>query len=320
MKEKLFPKTKPFMKGYFKVTDGHQLYYEVCGNPEGKPVLFVHGGPGAGFNDSSKRFFNPKKFKIILFDQRGAGRSKPFASTKANTTQKLVEDMKKLLKFLGVKKTFLFGGSWGSTLSLIFAIKNPKLVNGILLRGIYLARKWDTDYTFGGGAEEFFPDSWERFISLVPKKNRKGRNIINYYVNKMKSKNKKTAKKYAYEWSRYELSMISMNSSETVIKKDLKFYNYVSLSILEAHYLKNNCFVPENYILNNAKKLKMPVIIIQGRHDVICPPIQAYLLHKAIKQSKLFIVNAAHASSEPEIQQKLLEEMNKVAKNRNKNS
>jgi proline iminopeptidase len=310
---KLFPPIRPYRHGYLNVSDNHQLYYELCGNPKGKPVLFVHGGPGQGCSPNSRRFFNPKKFNVILFDQRGAGRSKPFGSTKANTTQKLIADMRSLLKFLNVKKVFLFGGSWGSTLSLAYAIKHPKTVTGMLLRGVFLDRKWDIDFTFGGGAEAFFPESWQRFIEKVPKPSRKdGRSIASFYIKKMLSRDNNTAKKYAYEWARYELSMLKIAMPDKELKAVLKEYNFRSLAILEAHYLRNHCFLTENYILRHAKVIKhISLNIVQGRYDVICPPVQAYLLHKALPKSKLYVVAAGHGSSEPEIQKKLLELMNR---------
>src|SRR3989338_992516 len=160
---KLFPKIKPYRNGYLDVGDGHKLYYELCGNPKGKPVLYVHGGPGSGCSPTSRLFFNPRKWNIIVFDQRGAGRSRPFASTRANTTQKLVSDIRKLLKFLGVSKVFLFGGSWGSTLSLVYAIRHPETVSGMLLRGIFLSREQDIKdlYSDDGLARQLFPDCFE---------------------------------------------------------------------------------------------------------------------------------------------------------------
>lgn len=313
MRNKLFPKIKPYRHGYFNAGDGHKLYYELCGNPKGKPLLYVHGGPGAGCSESSRRYFNPKKWNIILFDQRGAGRSRPFASTQANTTWNLVADMRRLLRLLGIKKVFLFGGSWGSTLSLVYAIKHPETVSGMLLRGIFLARNRDIIYAFGGGAEKYFPEAWERFIRLVPEKHRKGRNAISYYAKKMKSKNAFAAKKFAYEWARYELSMLKLEMPTKEIRKSLKEYNYLSLGKLEAHYTANKCFLPENYILRNAYKIRnIQATIVQGRYDTICPPIQAWLLHKALPKSKLFILTAGHASSEPEIQGRLVNEMERM--------
>jgi proline iminopeptidase len=305
---KLFPKIRPYRKGYLDVSDGHKLYYELCGNPKGKPVLYVHGGPGAGCKESDRRFFNPKKFNIVLFDQRGAGRSKPFASTKANTTQKLVQDMRQLLQFLKIKKVFLFGGSWGSTLSLVYGLTYPETVSGMLLRGIFLATKEEIKHAFER-VNEYFPDAWERFVSMVPKNNR--RNVISYYLEKMKSKNKRVAEKYAYEWAYYELSMLNLDMPRKKVIESLRKYNYRSLAILEAHYMKNNCFLPHNFILKNAHKLKMPVTIVHGRYDVICTPLAAYLLHKKIKHSRLFFVLSGHGANDANMQSKLLEEMKK---------
>jgi len=311
---KLFPKIKPYRHGYLAVRDGHKLYYELCGNPKGKPVIYLHGGPGGGCSEDNRRFFNPKIWNILLFDQRGSGRSKPFGSTRANNTWKLVDDIRKLLRFLKIEKTFLFGGSWGSTLALVYAIKYPKTVSGMLLRGIFLSRDADVRSTYDDGGL-YFPDALERLQSLVPKSCRQdSKKMMAYYLGRMKSKNAKVAKKYAFEWSYYEMSMIKLNSTQKEVLKILKGFNYRSLAVMETYYLKNNCFLPENYILNNAHKLKMPVSIVQGRYDTICPPVQAWLLHKALPQSKLFFMHASHGSMDPEIESKLVEEMKRMAK------
>lgn len=314
----LFPKIRPYRHGYLYVGDGHELYYELCGNPNGKPVLFVHGGPGAGCSKGSRRYFNPKKWNIILFDQRGAGRSKPFCSTKANTTWKLVGDIRKVLQFLGVKRAFLFGGSWGSTLSLAYAIKYPKTVTGMLLRGVFLGREKDIAYTYGGGAEEYFPEAWERFVSKVPNHFRSGKKgVIDYYVKMMRSRNRKLAGKYAFEFAYYELSLIKLNMPDKAVRKDLKGFSYRSMGVIESYYMKHNCFLPDNYILKNAgkiRRLKIPVSIVQGRYDVLCPPMQAWLLHKALPKSRIHFATAGHASSEPKIQSRLVEEMKRFSK------
>lgn len=314
----LFPKIKPYRHGFLDVGDGHSLYYELCGNPKGKPVLFVHGGPGAGCTPGSRRYFSPKKWNIILFDQRGAGRSKPFCSVKANTTWKLVADIRQLLRFLKIRKVFLFGGSWGSTLSLVYAIKHPENVTGILLRGIFLGREKDIMYTYGGGAEEYFPDAWERFAGKVPKRLRKRkRGVINYYVKMMQAGNKRLAGKFAFEFAYYELSLLKLNMPDKVVRKDLKGFSYRSMGVIESFYMKHNCFLSENYILKNIgriRRLNIPVSIVQGRYDVLCPPMQAWLLHKALPKSRIHFATAGHASSEPEIQGKLVEEMKRIEK------
>lgn len=312
---KLFPNIKPYKKDYLKVSDGHKLYYELCGNPKGKPVLVLHGGPGQGINSKMRRFFNPKIYKIILFDQRGSGKSKPFSSIKENTTQKLVQDINELLQELKIKKVFLFGGSWGSTLALVYGIKNPKKVVGMLLRGIFLSTKENIDFLYKGKIKNHFPELWERFIKLVPKKYQK--DSVSYYLKKMNSKNLKTKRKYIYEWNYYEGSLLKIKYNKKEIEKKMKKkFKDKSLSIIEAHYMKNNCFLPNNYILKNTEKLsKIPISIIHGRYDMVCPFINAYNLHKKLKNSTLHTIDlAGHTSSEPLITEKLISEMKRLSK------
>lgn len=295
------------------VGNGHKLYFELFGNPKGIPVLFFHGGPGAGFRDHHKKFFNPKVYNVIFFDQRGAGRSKPFASIKNNTTEDLIEDSKKLLDFLKVEKVLLFGGSWGSTLALLFAIKYPKHATGLILRGTFLAHRKDLEFYVSGGVRRNFPESWEHFMSLVPKNQRK--NIAAYYLTKMQSKDKKEADRYALEWTYYESVLSKLKTTRKEILEDLKDGTYKALAPIEAYYIANNCFIPENYILKNAGKLShLPVSIVHGRYDFVCPPENSYQLHTKIKGSKLYIVIAGHLGSEKEIEKKLISELNKFAK------
>ncbi|MBI2143890.1 prolyl aminopeptidase [Candidatus Woesearchaeota archaeon] len=316
---KLFPKIRPYRHGYLSVGDGHQLYYELCGNPKGKPVLYVHGGPGAGCDGNSRRFFNPKKWNIILFDQRGANRSKPFGSLNANTTWKLVSDMRKLLEFLNLKKVFLFGGSWGSTLSLVYAIKHPETVTGMLLRGVFLGRKKDIRYTYGGGAEEYFPDAWERFVSHVPPAQRD--DAIGYYVKQMKSRNRRISNKFAFEFAYYELSLLKLNTTHRDVMKIMgkasSHPGHKSMAIIESYYMENGCFMPKNYILDNCHRIaaaKIHVSIAQGRYDALCPPAQAWLLHKALPGSRLIFAISGHSSGDPPLTAKLVEEMKRFEK------
>jgi len=306
-------KKRIIKKGYLKVTDGHKLYYEVYGNPKGIPVLYLHGGPGAGFSDKDKLYFNPKVYKVILFDQRGSGRSKPFASLKGNTTHRLVEDINQLLKLTGINKVFLFGGSWGSTLALIYAVKNPQKISGMLVRGIYLATYREKKYFEMGGVKPFFPDVWKRFISLVPQKYRK--NPSAYYLRQMKSKDKKKSDKYAFEWFYYEASLCKIGIKHEEIMAYKKTFNYKALSPIECSYLSKDCYIPENYILKNIGKLKnLPVSIVQGRFDMICPPESAFKLHAKLPKSKLHILPAGHISHEKSIHRKLTGEMKKFEK------
>jgi len=304
--------TKPYKSGTFKVTDGHVLNYELFGNPRGIPVLYLHGGPGSGYNDKHKSYFNPKKYNVIFYDQRGAGKSTPFASTHENTTQKLIQDTKELLDFLKLNKVILFGGSWGSTLALTFAIEHTEYVLGLVLWGIFLGTKEDIRYYYHGGVEKFFPERWNRFVSLVPQNKRE--NIPAYYLKKMTSKSE-DADKFAFEWAFYETSFLSMKMTEKEILEDLNEFPYKSLCILEAYYMVNNCFLPDDYIIKNATKLSnIPTSIIQGRYDFICPPINAYKLHKKIKGSKLSFVTAAHsATREKTLKKNVISELERVS-------
>jgi len=308
---KLYPKINPYKKGYLSVSDGHKLYYELCGNPKGIPVLYLHGGPGGGISPKSRRFFNPKIYKIILFDQRGSGKSKPFASIKNNTTSKLVQDIRRILKFLKIKNVFLFGGSWGSTLALIYAMKYPKSVSGMVLRGIYLCRSKDDKHYLYNKKNKV--KQLQRLTSIVPKIYKK--DILSYYLKQMQSKNKKIKQKFTYEWAYYEISISKMKITPKQILKSLKKFSYKSLSPLEVHYLKNKCFLKPNFILKNINKIKnIPTSIVHGKYDLICPPEAAVTLHKRLKNSKLLLVRAGHSASEKEIQEKLVSEMKRFAK------
>jgi len=297
-----------YKKGYVDVSDGHKLYFELYGNPKGIPVLFLHGGPGAGFSDSDKQFFDKRRYNVIFFDQRGSSRSKPFGSIKKNTTQDLVKDINKVLDYLDFDKVFIFGGSWGSTLALVYSINNPKRVSGLILRGIFLANKYSLEHYINGGIKEFFPDVWGRFVKLV----KKGENPANYYLENMLSNDKKISEKFAYEWAYYEMSFYTINKISNP-DKILKTFSYRSLAILEAHYIINKCFLPEDYIIKNINKIKdIKTSIVQGRYDFICPPIQAFRLQSKLNDSKLNIVNAGHSSSDEEIKKALKTELKRI--------
>lgn len=298
----------PCKNGYIDVSDGHSLYYELYGNPEGIPVLFLHGGPGAGFTAKDKQFFSKRRYKVIFFDQRGSSRSKPFGSIKNNTTQDLVADIDRVLDYLGFDRVFVFGGSWGSSLALVYAIHNPERVEGLILRGIWLANKYGLDHYIRGGIKEFFPDVWERFAKLVPA----GENPVRYYLDKMLSGDKKISDKYAYEWAYYEMSFYTINK---ISDPDdiLKTFSYKSMAILEAYYIKNNCFLSEDFIMNNADKIaNIRTSIVHGRYDFICPPVQAFRLHSKLNKSVLNITNAGHSSSDSENKKALIGELKRI--------
>jgi proline iminopeptidase len=301
---------KSYKKGFINVTGGYKLYFELYGNPKGIPVLFLHGGPGAGFSDSDKQFFDKRRYNVVFFDQRGSSRSKPFGSIKKNTTQDLVEDINRVLDYLNFDKIYIFGGSWGSTLALVYAIHNPKRVLGLILRGVFLANKYSLDHYINGGIKEFFPDVWDRFVSIV----KKGEKPADFYLKKILSNDKKISEKFAYEWAYYEMSFYTINKISNP-DKILKTFSFRSLAILEAHYIKNKCFLPKDYIITNINKIKhIKTSIVQGRYDFICPPIQAFRLHSNLNNSKLNIVSAGHSSSDEEIKKALKSELKRITK------
>ncbi|OGQ47500.1 MAG: prolyl aminopeptidase [Deltaproteobacteria bacterium RIFCSPLOWO2_02_FULL_44_10] len=290
-------KLNPYKKGYLKVTDGHHLYYELCGNPDGIPCVFLHGGPGLGFSDRTKKIFYSKNYRMIFFEQRGAGRSKPHASLKANTTWHLVEDVNRLLDFLNIDKAFLIGASWGSTLALVYAINNPHRVRGILIWGIYLASKKTDHYYLQGGVKRFYPEVWKRFSEQVPIRQRKA--IADYYLQQMNSKNAKVRYHYCFEWLLYEVAMAQLTPTDKKIENQMKRFSknqIVSFGRTIAHYMSHASFIPNNYILKNAHKLsRIPTTIFNGRYDVICPPEDAYALHSRIGTSKLQFLHGGHS-------------------------
>lgn len=291
---------------YLKVSEIHTIHYEVCGNPDAEAILFVHGGPGAGFSEQDKRFFNFEKQKVIFFDQRGSAKSIPFGSIVQNTTQDLIDDINKLLDFLNIDKIALFGGSWGTTLSLAYAVQNPDRVKKLLLRGIFLGNKESIDYYLNGGIQEKFPKIWKRFRENAPT-DFEG-SIAEYYLKKMVNGSKEEKKYFSYEWAFYEISIFKKDILNKEVESILKNMPYESLSILEAHYLTNNCFLDENYILKNVEKINhIPIKIIHGKQDAICPLKFAVQLHSTLVNSDLFIVEAGHSDSEPEIEKKIME-------------
>ncbi len=309
----------PYKKGYLDVGGGHTIFYHCYGNKNGRPVLFLHGGPGAGTKRKDAKYFNPRLYNVILFDQRGAGKSIPFASLKNNTTSELISDINKLLDHFGIKKVFLFGGSWGSTLALAYAIRNKERVTGMLLRGIFLCTSEEKKEFFGqkGLSARLFPDAWERFAANAPRRLRKNpAKLSGYYLTKMNSSNKKVSDKYKLEWTIYEISMMKL----VVTQKDMNEFTedgvYKSLAPIEATYYGGNnyCFLPQGFIEKNASKLSgIPVVIVHGRYDAICMPASAYKLHKLIRGSKLYFVISGHGSSDKAMARKLKEEMDKFA-------
>lgn len=284
--------------GWLDVGNGHEIYWVDWGNKEVQnPIFFLHGGPGEGIDEKDFTKFNPRKHRVIFHDQRGSGRSTPFAGTEHNTTQDLLQDINRLRSELGFDKISLYGISWGATLSLLYAIENPEAVEKMLIGGIYLARNVDNDFYLRGRIASHFPEVWERFTALVPE----GEAPDKYYKRMMlESSDEQERKQFAREWMAYEYSIVQLDFIASKVDEDLKDFASESLSYLEAHYILNNCFIPENYILDNAYKLRnIQIVMVQGRYDFICMPAAAYALQKAIGDNALLhIVPAGHTSSD----------------------
>lgn len=294
-------------KNFLQVSPLHRIQYEVCGNPDGVTYLFVHGGPGVGCSELDKRFFDFNTHRVIFFDQRGAAKSLPFGEIKENTTQHLVNDINALLDHLQIKKVILFGGSWGTTLSLAYAIQNPNRVNGLLLRGLFLADKEATDYFWGGGAiKQLRPTAWNRFISHVPEKSTLS--PTQYYLDKILNGTPEEQEHYAFEFTYYEISVFKNDISDTEIKSILSQMPYKSFALLEAHYMSNYCFLEEGYILKNAKVLEqIPIKVVHGKDDIICPLHYAIHFDQHVKSSILYITDGGHSDRETETEHKLKE-------------
>lgn len=298
--------TDPFVNnsGMLDVGDGHQIYWEDWGNPSATPAIHFHGGPGGGTNTSHKLLFNPELHRVIFFDQRGSGKSTPFAEIKDNTTQKLIEDTEKLREFLGIEKMYLIGGSWGSTMTLAYAIAYPERVLAMVSWGIYLGSQFENDLFLDSYARYNYPEAWERFITLVPEEQRKsGISIAKFFAEKLHSKDEAEAIKYANEWGLWESTLVTIRYDKAQIEQEtIGDIKNLSMARLENHYFLNNCFMPDNYILDNIDTIKhIPFYIVQGRFDHLTPPVTAYNLSKAYgKNMTLQMVNAGHSRSDPE--------------------
>lgn len=285
--------------GRLDVGDGHELYWVDWGNKTIKnPIFYLHGGPGGGFDEADFTKFDPVKHRVIFHDQRGSGRSTPFAETEHNTSQDLVHDITKLKTELGFEKISLYGFSWGSTLSLLYAIENPDSVEKMLIGGIYLARKADNEFYLHGRTATHFPEAWERFISLVPEKHQ--HDIGAYYQKMMQSTDEADRKRFAKEWMLYESSILRLDYAPAKLESGLKDFASESISYLEAHYIMNNCFLPENFILDNTDKInRIPTIIVHGRYDFVCMPAAAYALQKKLGDNALLhMVMSGHSTGD----------------------
>ncbi len=304
----LFPNIQPFNTFSLPVSDLHTIYVEESGNKNGKPVIFLHGGPGGGVDPKYRRYFDPEKWRIIMFDQRGCGKSTPFAELKENTTWDLVSDIEKIRNHLSIDKWVVFGGSWGSTLSLAYSQTYPDSCKGLILRGIFLVRKKELDWFYQEGASNIFPDRWESFLEPIPVEKRD--NLMQAYYEILTGEDHSKKIEAAKAWSTWEGSTVRLLQDENFISdfSDDKFAE--AFARIECHYFMNNCwFDSDNHLIENMHKIRhIPGVIIHGRYDIVCPVIQAWDLHKAWPEADLHIIpDAGHSIFEEGIKNKILE-------------
>ena len=297
----LFPPIQPYVTHTLRVDALHALYVEECGKPDGLPVVFLHGGPGAGCAPYHRQFFDPLIYRIILFDQRGCGRSQPHAELDANTTQHLLEDMEFIRQRLGIERWLVFGGSWGSTLALVYAEAHPQRVLGLILRGIFLCRDQDVQWFYQRGADRIFPDHWQAFVAPIPEHERG--DLLAAYHRRLVGENEVTRMAAAKAWSVWEGRCASLTTDETLVQHSGDPYHALSLARIENHYFVNGCFLRPDQILAEAERLAdIPGVIVHGRYDIVCPVDQAWALHEAWPAAEFKIIaDAGHAVTEPGI-------------------
>jgi proline iminopeptidase len=307
----LYPSIEPYRTGRLPVDDIHTLYWEECGNPTGVPVLFLHGGPGAGCSPEHRRFFDPHYYRIVLFDQRGAGRSTPHGETSNNTTAHLVSDIEVLRAKLDIPSWHVFGGSWGSTLALAYAQTHPRPCLSLTLRGIFLLQAVEVEW-FVRGLRMFSPQAWEAFVGFLPEALRA--DICEGYWIQLNHPNPEVRLGAASSWASYEARNVMLRSNSTPAKTDniaAATHAAVSLARLEVHYMRANRFVPDDALLRGVERIRhIPCAIVQGKYDLLCPPITAVALHSAWPESTLQIIeDAGHSAFEPGIRAALVQIM-----------
>lgn len=303
-----YPVIEAFNQFRLRVSDLHELYVEEAGNPRGLPVLFVHGGPGGGISPDHRRYFDPAVYRVILFDQRGSGQSTPCAELRENTTWDLVNDMEKIRQHLGIERWHVFGGSWGSTLALTYAIKHPSRVTALILRGIFLCRPSEIAWFYQNGASQLFPDVWESYVAPVPE-NQRG-DFVKAYYGLLTHADPAVRLKAAKAWSKWEAATSRLIVDPHAVDEFDDPEYALSFARIECHYFINNAFFPsDNWILENISAIRhIPGWIVQGRYDVVCPARSAWDLHRAWPEANFYIVpDAGHAASEPGTRSSLLE-------------
>ena len=311
----LFPALRPYRRGWLRVSPLHEIYYEECGNPAGKAAVFVHGGPGAGANETSRRFFDPKLYRIVVFDQRGCGRSRPHASLVDNTTWHLVSDMEELRRHLGIERWLVFGGSWGSTLALAYSQKHPGAVSELVLRGIFMLRKWEIDWFYQEGASNLFPDRWEQYVAPIPPRERG--DLVLAFHRRLTGRNPRQRLDAARAWSIWEAATSYLQTDEAQVRKwgDAAFAT--AIARIECHYFVNKGFLArEDQLLRGVRHIRrIPAVIVQGRYDVVCPMRTAWDLHRAWPEADFRLVtDAGHSALEAGITHELVTATNRFAR------
>lgn len=299
--KKLYPAIKPFVKHSLSVDEPHVLYVEECGNPSGIPVVFLHGGPGAGCNPGHRRFFDPDVYRIILFDQRGCGLSKPHAELENNNSQALTADIERIREYLGVEKWVVFGGSWGSTLALLYAQAHPERVLGLILRGIFLCRDEDVQWFYQDGASRIFPDYWLDFVEPIPAEERV--DMVKAYYRRLSGNDELARMAAAKAWSKWEARCASLTISSDMVSSLADPHTALSMARIECHYFVNDSFIKPGQILNDIQRIRhIPTMIVHGRYDMVCPVEQAFLLKAAFPEAALSVIaEAGHSAFEPGI-------------------
>ena len=304
-RRELYPEIEPFASGWMETGDGNRIYYEECGNPQGRPVVVLHGGPGGAVNPGMRRYFDPSRWRVILFDQRGCGQSTPNAADtdlSDNTTWTLIEDIERLRERCGVDTWAVFGGSWGSTLSLAYAITHPERVSALLLRGIFLLRKSEVRWFYQEGASQLYPDAWERYLAPIPEAERG--DLMDAYYRRLTGPDRAERERCAVAWSSWEGETVSVKGPSARPEKFADPAFALAFARIECWYFTNDGFFPsENWILENVGRIRhIPGWIAQGRFDVVTPMTSAWDLHRAWPEAKLDVIpDAGHASSEPGI-------------------
>lgn len=309
----LFPLVEPYRTGMLRVSPLHELYFEESGNPNGQPILFIHGGPGSGTEPNQRRFFDPKHYRIVLFDQRGAGRSRPHACVEENTTWDLVDDIEKIRKHIHIDRWVVFGGSWGSTLALAYAETYPSQVTGLIVRGICVLNKSELDWFFRRGANVVYPDAWEAFRDFIPEAERS--DLLSAYHRRLHSGDSVLEQKAAVAFARWEACCSRLLPDPSVVVRFAEGSFAHALSRIETHYFMNaGFFSHDGQLLTDAHKLAgIPTVIIQGRYDMVCPMETAWALHRALPEAEFYVVNdAGHSATETGITHRLIEATEKM--------